>query len=81
MTRLTAILMVVLAVLAPTLALASTHCLVADCDGPCVPGVTTITLVLTVALVAAAPAITAPRVASPALRLLEQPPRPLPVTF
>lgn len=76
--RLMAVVIVLLAVLAPTLALASMHCLTADCDGPCVAAVTASLVVIAIAsLVSLAAPERASIVRSVAIRLPELPPRRL----
>ena len=81
MSRVLALTLVLLAVLAPPLAMATAHCLAGDCQGFCVSAVAPApTMTIVIAGVASATADSAPAVLTAPLRLSEPPPRSLRTT-
>ena len=81
MSRVVAITIVLLAVLAPPLAMATAHCLAGDCEGFCVSAIAPAPIVMAPILSLARATGDRPAVilAAP-VRLSEPPPRPLPIT-
>ena len=81
MSRVVAITIVLLAVLAPPLAMATAHCLAGDCEGFCVSAIAPAPVVIvTITAVVPAPADPAAVILTPLVRLSEPPPRSLRAT-
>jgi hypothetical protein len=70
MTRATAVILVILAVLATPVAMASAHCLAGDCEGFCVSAVAPTPMRVTVIMAVVSAA------SEPLLCILTTPPRP-----
>jgi hypothetical protein len=76
MCRVVSLMIVLLAVLAPPLAMATAHCLAGDCEGFCVSAIAPAPTVIAAAgLLAFATADRSPIILSRPLRLSEPPPR------
>jgi hypothetical protein len=81
MSRVVAVTLVLLAVLAPPLAMATAHCLAGDCEGFCVSAVAPApTMIAAIADVLFATAESVATVPSAPIRLSEPPPRSLHAT-
>ena len=81
MSRVVALTLVLLAVLAPPLAMATAHCLAGDCEGFCVSAVAPApTMVTAIMALAAAPDDPAAALLTAPVRLSEPPPRSLHAT-
>jgi hypothetical protein len=81
MNRAIAVTLVLLAVLAPPLAMATAHCLAGDCEGFCVSAVAPArAMISAITIVASATADRAVAVLTAPLRLSEPPPRSLAAT-
>ena len=81
MSRVVALTLVLLALLAPPLAMATAHCLGGDCEGFCVSAVAPApTMISAIAAVASATADPVAAILTAPLRLPEPPPRSLHTT-
>ena len=81
MSRVIAVAIVLLAVLAPPLAMATAHCLAGDCEGFCVSAIAPAPVVIvTIAAAVSATADPAAVILAPPVRLSEPPPRSLRAT-